>query len=72
MIWLKANNLLYAHINICDDWVTNAIADDHELVTSMLEQDEPMHDDTTNHVDPSHDNGSIALDVPTRVKAPPN
>ncbi|XP_064402301.1 uncharacterized protein LOC135348074 [Halichondria panicea] len=67
LIWLKANNSLYAHINICDDWVTNAIADDQELVMSMLEQDEPMHDSHTNEPEPTKldANSSIALDVPT-------
>ena len=34
--WLKANNSLYADIDIADDWVNSAIADDEELVMSML------------------------------------
>ena len=51
--WLKANNSLYANIKIADDWVDNAIADDEELVMSMLEQDEPMDDSEV-----SNDNSS--------------
>ncbi len=45
--WLKANNPLYANIKIVDDWVENAIANDEELVMTMLEQDEPMDDSDT-------------------------
>ncbi len=39
---LKANNPLYANIKIIDDWVENAIANDEELVMTMLKQDESM------------------------------
>ncbi len=55
---------LYAHINICGDWVTNAIADDQELVMSMLE---PVHDSHTNELEPTKldGNATIALDLPT-------
>ena len=38
--WLKANNLLYADIEIADDWVESALADDEELLMSMLDQPE--------------------------------
>ena len=40
--WLKANNPLYTDIDIADNWLDDAIADDEELVLSMLEQDDPM------------------------------
>ena len=40
--WFKANNPLYAFVDIADDWVESAIADDEELVMSMLEQPESM------------------------------
>ena len=43
--WLKANNPLYADVDIADDWVQSAIADDEDLVMSMLEQPESMEDD---------------------------
>ena len=46
--WLKANNPLYADIQIADNWVESAIADNEELLTSMLEQPECM--DTTESV----------------------
>ena len=46
--WLKANNTLYADVDIADDWVESAAADDEELAMSMLEQPESMeHDDNT-------------------------
>ena len=46
--WLKANNTLYADVDIVHDWVESATADDEELVMSMLEQPESMeHDDNT-------------------------
>ena len=46
--WLKANNPLYADVDIADDWVESAAADDEELVMSMLEQPESMeYDDNT-------------------------
>ena len=45
--WLKANNPLYADVDIADDWVQSAIADDEDLVMSMLEQPESMEDDGT-------------------------
>ena len=49
--WLKANNPLYADVDIADDWVESAIADDEELVMSMLEQPENMeHDGNTDIV----------------------
>ena len=38
--WLKANNPLYADIDIADDWVESALADDEEILTSMLDQPE--------------------------------
>ena len=38
--WLKANNPLYADIEIADDWVESALADDEELLMSMLDQPE--------------------------------
>ena len=41
---LKANNPLYANIKIIDDWVENAIANDEDLVMTMLKQGEPMDD----------------------------
>ena len=44
--WLKANNPLYADIEIASDWVGSAIADDQELVMSMLEQPESMCEDS--------------------------
>ncbi len=47
--WLKA---LYANIKIVDDWVENAIANDEELVMTMLEQDEPMDDSDTSGSQP--------------------
>ena len=47
--WLKANNPLYANVNITDDWLDSAIVDDVELTTSMLEQ--PKHiDDNSNYI----------------------
>ena len=48
--WLKMNNTLYADVDIADDWVESAIADDEELVMSMIEQ--PESDDTDAHSDP--------------------
>ena len=36
---------MYADVDITDDWVENAIADNEELVMSMLEQLESMEDD---------------------------
>ena len=45
--WLKANNPLYADVNIEDNWLDSALADDVELTTSMLEQPEAM-DDSSN------------------------
>ena len=43
--WLKANNPLYADVDIADDWVENAIADNEDLVMSMFEQPERMEHD---------------------------
>ena len=37
--WLKVNNPLYADIEIVDDWVESALADE-ELPMSMLNQSE--------------------------------
>ena len=34
--WLKANNPLYVDVDIADDWVQSALADDEELLISML------------------------------------
>jgi len=42
--WHKANNPLNADIEIADDWVENVIAEDEELVMSMLEQPECMEE----------------------------
>ncbi len=69
LIWLKANNSLYAHINICDDWVTNAIADDQELhgnEHARARRAYNMHDSHTNEPEPTKldANSSISLDVP--------
>ena len=47
LTWLKANNTLYADVDIADDWVESATADDEELVMSMLEQPESMDHDST-------------------------
>ena len=35
--WLKANNPLYADVKVADDWLDKALADDEELVISMLQ-----------------------------------
>ena len=48
--WLKANNTLYADVDITDDWVESAAADDEELVMSMLEQPESMENDENTDV----------------------
>ena len=46
--WLKTNNPLYADVDIADDWVESATADDEDLVMSMLEQPDSMeHDENT-------------------------
>ena len=53
-----------------EGWISifhDAIADDQELVMSMLEQDEPMHDSHTNEPEPTKLDGSIALDVSTTI-----
>ena len=36
--WLEANNLSYADIEIADDWVESALADNEELFMNMLGQ----------------------------------
>ena len=62
--WLKANNTLYADVDIADNWVENAIADDEDLVMSMLEQPESMeHDGNT-------DTGVKVAVPPTSVNDP--
>ena len=38
--WLKANNPLYTDIEIANDWVESALADNEELLMSMLDQTE--------------------------------
>ena len=65
--WLKANNPLYADIDIADDWVERAIVDNEELLTSMLEQPECM--DTTNSVPTNAPEGCVSSDitVPTNI-----
>ena len=47
--WLKANNPLYANVNITDDCLDSAIVDDVELTTSMLEQPKRI-DDNSNYI----------------------
>ena len=68
--WLKANNPLYADVDIADDWVGNALADDEELVMSMIEQPESMEQnestDIANSV--SLNNGSDTPCQPSRVR----
>ena len=56
--WLKANNPLYADVDIADDWVESALADDEELVMSMLEQPESMEQDESIANSVSVNNGS--------------
>ena len=57
--WLKAQNPLYADIDIADDWVESAIADDEELVVSMLEQPENMeHDGNTDIAEVTNDDSA--------------
>ena len=57
--WLKANKPLYADIDIADDWVESAIADDEELVMSMLEQPENMeHDGNTDIAEVTNDDSA--------------
>ena len=46
--WLKTNNPLYADVDIADDWVESATADNEELVMSMLEQPDSMKHDENN------------------------
>ena len=44
--WLKANNPLYADIEINDEWLEQAMSNDEELVASLLEQTD---DDSDEH-----------------------
>lgn len=48
--WLKLHNPLYADIDISDDWVEKAIADDQQLVMSMLEHSECMNERSNDNV----------------------
>ena len=38
LIWLKANNPLYANISINNDWINDSLANDTELFTSFTPQ----------------------------------
>ena len=38
LIWLKANNPLYANISINNDWINDSLANDTELFTSLTQQ----------------------------------
>ena len=44
MKFLKANNPLYSHIDINEEWLEQAFANDEELCKYLIEQnDEDMH-----------------------------
>ena len=45
--WLKANNTLYAYIEIVDNWIERAIADDEELIMSTLQRPECEDDNVS-------------------------
>ena len=54
---------LYAEIEITDNWVENAIANDDELLTSMLEQPECMDTSRISDVTESSTRSDITCDT---------
>ena len=62
----KANNPLYADIDIADDWVERAISDNEELLTSICMLEQPEHMDTTDSVPnvPEGSNSTVPTNVP--------
>ena len=38
--WLKANNPLYANVNVNEQWISESLASDGDLLTSLLSQPE--------------------------------
>ena len=67
--WLKANNPLYADINIANNWLEDAIADDEELVMSMLAPAEPMDVDNSNSVCSNDHSNAISSNIHQSVSS---
>ena len=54
--WLKANNPLYTNININDEWLEQAMANDDDLFTGMVHRSNTndMNTDSALHTQDLH------------------